>query len=50
MTFLGSLELGPGSQGKQVNSWSVSFETECRLVYTEHDSCAITSAPSYAIT
>ena len=29
MTLPGSLDLDPGSQGKPMNSWCVSFETEC---------------------
>ncbi len=29
MILLGSLDLDPGSQGKPMNSWCVSFETEC---------------------
>ncbi len=33
--ILGSLDLDPGSQGKPMNSWCVSFETEC--MFTETD-------------
>ena len=29
-TLPGALDFDPGSQGKSMNSWCVSFETECR--------------------
>ncbi len=34
MTLPDSLDLDPGSQGKSMNSWCVSFETECKSVYS----------------
>ena len=33
MTLPGSLDLDPGSQGKPMNSWCVSFETECTMPF-----------------
>ena len=33
-TLPGALDLDPGSQGKSMNSWCVSFETECSLKWS----------------
>ncbi len=46
MTHLGLLDLDPGSHGKPMNSWCISFETECtwplilfgQIVYIHHNS------------
>ena len=32
ITWPGSHDLEPGSQGKPVNSWCISFETECSFI------------------
>ena len=43
ITFSRSLDLYPGSQGKQMNSWCVSYETEYRLIITQENCFLFTS-------
>ncbi len=45
MTPPGSLDLDPGSQEKPVNSWCVSFETECKCLYPKYVSIVLEMRP-----